>query len=171
MMLNGKIKEILNRWNRDGENIIEILHDLQTEFNYLPPAILKEIAKEINVPLNRIYHLATFFEGFSLKERGKYTIGVCTGTSCHVKGAPQLVECIERELGIKDGETTKDMLFTLKTKACFGACGIAPVAVIGDDLYGNLTQSKLKRILKKYIDAGKKSASSVTNENEEVANA
>jgi NADH-quinone oxidoreductase subunit E len=169
-MLSPKILEILKKWENKADNIIEILHDLQTEYNWLPPVILKEIAKEINVPLNRIYHLATFFEGFSLKERGKHTICVCTGTSCHVKGAPQLVESIERDFGIKDGETTKDKLFTLKTKACFGACGIAPAAFIGEDLYGDLTQAKMKRILKRYQDAEKKVAPAKESE-EEVANA
>ena len=155
-MLSSKILDILNKWEKKADNIIEIMHDIQVAYNWLPPAVLKEVAKEINVPLNRVYHLATFYEGFSLKERGKHTLCVCTGTSCHVKGAPQLVECIERELKVKDGETTEDKLFTLKTKACFGACGIAPAAFIGDDLYGDLTQAKMIRLLKKYIDKEKK---------------
>ncbi len=150
-MLNDKIKGILDKWGKNPDNIIEIMHDLQSECNYLPPPILKEISKEINVPINKIFHIATFFEGFSLKEMGKYVIAVCTGTSCHVKGAPQIVESIERELKIKDGETTKDRLFTLKTKACFGACGLAPAVIVGEELYGNLTQSKMIRLLKKII--------------------
>lgn len=164
-MLNEKVKEILKRWDNNPENIIEMMHDLQTECNYLPPPILKEISKEINYPESKIFHIATFFEGFSLKEQGKYIIAVCTGTSCHVKGAPQIVESIERELNIKAGETTKDKLFTLKTKACFGACGLAPAVIIGDDLYGNLTQGKMLRLVKKLSkqNAGKAQKKEVAN--------
>lgn len=166
-MLSEKIRNILDKWEKSPENAIEILHDLQTECNYLPPEMLKEISKEINVPLNRIYHLATFFEGFSLKERGKYVISVCTGTSCHVKGAPQIVESIERDLAIKDGDTTKDKMFTLKTKACFGACGLAPAVTVNEELYGNVTQAKMKRIIKQYKTKEGKSS----NDEKEALNA
>jgi NADH:ubiquinone oxidoreductase subunit E len=157
-MLNEKVMAILKKWEFKGDNLIEIMHDLQTEFNYLPKPVIKEIAKQINVPLSKIYHVATFYQGFSLTERGKHTCAVCIGTPCHVKGAPQLIECIERELNIKVNETDKDKLFTLKTSGCVGTCGLAPVVVIGDELYGNLTQAKMKRLIKQYQDREKKDA-------------
>ena len=155
-MLNEKVREILKRWENKPDNLIEIMHDLQSEFNYLPKPVLKEISNEIGVPLNKIYHVATFYEGFSLTERGKYICAVCMGTPCHVKGAQQIVDCIGRELNIKINETDKDKLFTLKITGCVGTCGLAPVAVIGEDLYGNLTQTKMKRLIKQYQEKERK---------------
>ena len=107
-MNHEKLATILENHNKDRSALIAILQDTQDEYNYLPQEALKEISTELDVPLSRIYSLATFYKAFSLKPRGKYPISVCMGTACHVRGAQRILETIERELGIKTGETTKD---------------------------------------------------------------
>lgn len=102
------------------------------------------------VSMANLYHIATFYKAFSLEPRGKHEIQVCTGTACHVKGAPRLIDAFERELGIKEGETTSDKLFSLDGVRCIGCCSLAPVITIGDDLYGDAKPSKVSKLLKKY---------------------
>jgi NADH-quinone oxidoreductase subunit E len=143
-------KEILDRWGSKPENIIEMMHDIQNKVNYLPRDILFEISNKANIPLSRIYNVATFYNAFSLKPKGKHRICVCMGTPCHALGAPRLVSALERELGIKCGDVTPDMTFSIETTGCVGTCGLAPVVVIGDDLFGPLKVDGVSRLLKKY---------------------
>lgn len=143
-------REISNRWGNRPENIIEMMHDLQNELNYLPRDIVFKISQKAQVPLSQIYNLATFFNAFSLKPRGKHHICVCLGTACHAYGAPKIVNILEKELGIQCGETTKDMKFGLEVVRCVGACGIAPIVIIGKDLYGKVTIQGTTKLLKKY---------------------
>ncbi len=145
-----KALKIIERWGARQDCVIEMLHDIQEEFNYLPKDVLIEVAKKTEVPLAKIFGIATFYRGFSLMPRGKHRIGVCMGTPCHAKGAPLIVEAIERYLGIKDGETTKDLKFSLHTTGCVGTCGLAPVVVIDEEMYGKVTPTKILEILKKY---------------------
>ncbi len=145
-----KAHEIINRWGKKRENIIEILHDIQNEFNYLPPEIISEISREAKVPLSNIYHLSTFFNAFSLKPKGKHQVCVCMGTACFAYGAPKIVTVLEKELGIKVGEITPDMKFGLELVRCVGACGIAPVISVGKDMYGKVTGAGISKIIKKY---------------------
>ena len=145
-----KALKIIERWGARQDCVIEMLHDIQEEFNYLPKDVLIEVAKKTEVPLAKIFGIATFYRGFSLTPRGKHRIGVCMGTPCHAKGAPLIVEAIERYLGIKDGETTKDLKFSLHTTGCVGTCGLAPVVVIDEEMYGKVTPTKILEILKKY---------------------
>jgi len=145
-----KSDEIVNRWGRKPENIIEMMHDLQNDLNYLPRDIIFEISKKAHVPLSHIYNLATFFNAFSLKPRGKHQVCVCLGTACHAYGAPKIINILEKELGISCGETTQDMKFGLEVVRCVGACGIAPVVSIGKDLYGKVTIQGTTKLLKKY---------------------
>jgi len=145
-----KSREILDRWESKPENIIEMMHDVQNELNFLPRDVLFEISDKAHVPLSQVYNLATFFNAFSLKPRGKHQVCVCLGTACHAYGAPKIVNILEKELGIHCGETTADMKFGMEVVRCVGACGIAPVVIIGKDLYGKVTIQGTTKLLKKY---------------------
>lgn len=145
----GKTEEIIGKWSAKGENLIEILHDLQTEYNYLPFESLSKVSEKIGVPLSQIYHVATFYKRFSLMPRGRHHIEVCTGTPCYIKGAADLIKFLEKELGIKAGETDKDLNFSLSSSGCVGTCGLAPVTIIDGELHGNLNQMKTSKLLKR----------------------
>jgi NADH:ubiquinone oxidoreductase subunit E len=148
--VNQKSLEILDRWGRKPENIIEMMHDIQNEFNYLPKDLLFEISMKANVPLSKIYSIATFYNAFSLKPKGRHRICVCLGTPCHALGAPRVVDAFKRELGIECGDTTPDMKFSLEITGCVGTCGLAPVVIIGEDLFGPIRIDGVPRLLKKY---------------------
>lgn len=145
-----KIDRILRRYRNQKSSLISILHDVQTEYNYLPKESLEKIAEMIGVPLSRVYSTATFFKAFSLKPRGKHLITVCLGTACHVRGASRIAEEIERILGIKSGETTEDQNFTLETVNCLGCCAIGPIMVVDNKYFGEITTAKIASILKSY---------------------
>jgi len=149
-MIEAKVSEILNKYARDESSLIAMLQDLQEEYSYLPREALEQISREMNVPLSRIMSLATFFRAFSLKPKGKHPINVCLGTACHVRGAQLILEKFERELGIKTGETTADLLFSLDAVRCLGCCGLAPVVMVGEEVHGKVTQTKVPGIIKKY---------------------
>lgn len=149
-MVEAKVSEILEKYARDESSLIAMLQDLQEEYSYLPRQALEQISREMDVPLSRILSLATFFRAFSLKPKGKHPIHVCLGTACHVRGAQLVLEKFERELGIKSGETSEDMLFSLDAVRCLGCCGLAPVVMVGEDVHGKVTQTKVLGIIKKY---------------------
>jgi NADH-quinone oxidoreductase subunit E len=148
--VQDKIDEIIDRYNKDESMLIGILQDIQQEYQYLPKEILLHLRDRLRVPLPRIYAVATFYKAFSLRPRGKHFIQVCLGTACHVRGAPKILEEIERKLGIKSGETTEDLNFTLETVNCLGACALGPLMVIDGKYFGNMTPSKADKILKGY---------------------
>lgn len=150
-----KTDKIINRWGGKGENLIEMLHDLQEEFNYLPHDSLEAVSEKTNVPANQIYHVATFYKRFSLKPRGRHHVEVCMGTPCYIKGAPDLIKLLEKELGIELGDTDKDLNFSLSSSGCVGTCGLAPVVMIDGEMYGNLNQLKVPKVLEKYKKKGK----------------
>jgi len=129
---------------------VPVLQEINATYNYLPENVLRYISEELVIPLSSIYRLATFYNAFSLKPRGRHVITVCLGTTCHVKGAPRIVDALERELGIKVGETTEDMNFTLETVNCVGCCGLAPVMTVGEDLYGKVTTAKVPGLIEQY---------------------
>ena len=145
-----KITGILEVYKGEEGSLVPILQDINEAYHYLPEHILKYVSIHMNIPLSHIYNIATFYNAFSLTPRGKYTIQVCMGTACHVKGATKILEALERELGIATGGTTEDRLFSLEAVRCLGCCGLAPVITIGDDLYGAVTQAKIPKLLKKY---------------------
>jgi NADH-quinone oxidoreductase subunit E len=150
-----KIKKILESSNHDPKNLIQILQDLQDEFNYLPEKIITHIAKELNVSEHHIFGVATFYSQFKFIKPGKHIIRVCMGTACHVLGAESLLDNLSRDLAIKPGETTKDGLFSIESVYCLGCCALAPVMLIDDDVYGSMTAAKTNRILRKYRSAAK----------------
>lgn len=134
--------------------LIEILRQAQEIFGYLPMEVQEFIAREMDIPVSKIYGVVTFYNFFSMKPRGKHTINVCLGTACYVKGAARIVSMLEEILGVKLGETTSDRLFTLSAVRCVGACSLAPVFVIGEDTFGRLeSKQQVTEIIKKYQEA------------------
>jgi NADH-quinone oxidoreductase subunit E len=149
--MNAQMLEtILHRHPKDPSSIIQVMLDIQNELYYLPRDVLNYVSEYLNVPLSRTYNLATFYKAFSLKPKGKYPIAVCTGTACHVQGAIKIMEQIERELHIKEGETTPDKKFSVESVRCLGCCGLAPVVTVGKNLHGRIPTSKVSKILKQY---------------------
>ena len=144
------VETILQRHPKDPSSIIQVMLDIQNELYYLPRDILNYVSQYLNVPLSRTYNLATFYKAFSLKPKGKFPIAVCTGTACHVQGAVKIMEQIERELHIKEGETTADKKFSVESVRCLGCCGLAPVVTVGKNLHGKIPPSKVSKILKQY---------------------
>ncbi len=146
-ILLSQINEILESYKGEKAELIPILQKVQQKLGYLPEAGLKQIARYLNVPESTVFGVATFYAQFKLVPTGRNTIRVCRGTGCYVRGAPQILETLERELGIKAGETTPDLEYTLETVACFGSCALAPVVVVNDRVYGRMTPDKAKKIL------------------------
>lgn len=142
--------EIMSQYHYRDSALIAILQDIQKRFNYLPQGLLRYIALRMEVPLTRVYGISTFYKAFSLKPRGEHLIDVCLGTACHVRGGMNILERIERELGVKNGETTYDEKFSLKSVRCVGCCGLAPVVVIDDEFHGKLNQEMIPKILGRY---------------------
>jgi NADH-quinone oxidoreductase subunit E len=145
----SKVEIICRKYEKKPEQLIGILQDVQKEYNYLPREAVERVSLELNVPLSRVFAVATFFGAFSLTPRGKNHVCVCMGTACHVRGAPNVLSEIERELGVKAGETDKDLKFTLETVNCVGACALGPVAVVNGEYHGKLTTQKVGELAKK----------------------
>ena len=145
-----KVKPILDKYRDQKGNLLPILQQINKEFRYLPEDILRYVSDELNVHLADIYNIVTFYNAFNLEPRGKHIVTVCIGTACHVQGAPGLIEALEDELGIKVGETSKDMSFTLETARCFGCCGLAPVITVNEDVHGKLKRADISKIIKHY---------------------
>ncbi len=148
----AKVDQIIERYEGTKGTLIAVLQDLQDEYYYLPEEALRRVAERMEVPLSRIYSLARFYKAFSLKPRGKYLISVCLGTACHVRGGQRNLEKLQRDLGIRVGETTPDHRFTLERVYCLGACALAPLVVIGKKYYGRMTPAKLEVALKGYAE-------------------
>ena len=149
-----KLKEIINEKKQLTNPLIEILHQAQNLFGYLPVEVQRYIAEELNIPVHKVYSVVTFYNAFSMKPRGRFVINVCTGTACFVKGAPRVVQILSELLKIELGETTEDNLFTLTAVRCVGACSLAPVFVIGEDTYGRIeTRKQLQEVIDKYRSA------------------
>jgi len=144
------VDEILDRCKRKKSALIGILQDIQAEYNYLPKEALLRVRESLNIPLTQIYGIASFYKSFSLRPRGKYIVNVCLGTACHVRGAVRILEEVERDLGIKSGQTTKDSNFTLETVNCLGACALGPLMVVNEQYYGKMTPGKAKKALRNY---------------------
>ncbi|MBU1221057.1 NAD(P)H-dependent oxidoreductase subunit E [Myxococcota bacterium] len=146
----AKLDSIIDGYNGDETAILAILQDIQAEFNYLPKEAMKRVAEKLNVPFSRVSALATFFAAFALNPRGKHIVTVCMGTACHVRGAPRVLEEIERDLKIKSGENTPDMAFTIETVNCVGACALGPLVIVNGNYHGNLTTSEVTGMIDQY---------------------
>jgi NADH-quinone oxidoreductase subunit E len=130
--------------------LVSILQDVQAEYNYLPKEALVQVSQGLDIPLSQVYSVASFFKTFSLKPRGRHLINVCLGTACHVRGVVRVLDEIERRLGLRSGETTEDLRYTLETVNCVGACALGPIVVIDGNYSGQMTGSKVKLLLESY---------------------
>jgi len=139
--------EILGRYPLEEPSLIQVLQDVHRAYNYLPCDVLLKVAEALDVPLGRVFSVSTFYKAFSLEPQGDTIVRVCTGTACHIRGAGQLVEEIQREIGIGADETTEDLKFTVKTVNCVGACAMAPVMIVGEKYWGSAKPAKVSRYL------------------------
>jgi len=148
-----KVLEIIEKYNFDKSKLITILQKVQDEYRFLPEEVLIYIATALKMPVAEVYGVATFYAHFTLKAKGKYVIKVCDGTACHVKKSTNLISAVQKKLNLKEGNhTTPDMMFTLETVSCLGACGLAPVMVINEQVYGQVAESKVSEIIDKIIE-------------------
>ncbi len=145
-----KVESLIDSYIEKKEQLISLLQDIQAEFNYIPRDVLVRISQKLNIPLSQVFGVATFFKSFSLEPRGRHTVTVCLGTACHVKGGQRLVDKMERDYGLKPGDTTEDERFTLETANCLGCCALGPVVVIDGKYKSQVKPEKLDRILKEY---------------------
>ncbi|MCL6565756.1 MAG: NAD(P)H-dependent oxidoreductase subunit E [Acidobacteriia bacterium] len=145
-----EIGELLKGWSERAENLIPILQEIQQRYRYLPEAALRAVAARLQVPLPEVFHVATFYNCFSLEPVGEHLIQVCMGTACHVRGAPLVLERFLRELKLPRPGTTPDLQFTVRTVRCIGCCGLAPVARVDDQTYAHLTQARADSVLRRY---------------------
>ena len=145
-----KVGSILDKYECNQGMLVSILQDTQAALGYLAREALVEVSNVLEVPLSQVYSVATFFRAFSLQPRGRHLIDVCLGTACHVRGAVGILDSIERETGIKPGETSEDMRFSLETVNCVGACALGPIVIIDGKYEGEMKIDKVKRLLVSY---------------------
>jgi len=138
---------ILEKYQHDKGSLVSILQDTQAEIGYLAREALAEVSTGLDIPMSRVYGVATFFRAFSLTPRGRHQVNVCMGTACHVRGAVRILEAIERETGIKPGETSDDLRFSLDTVNCVGACALGPIVIADEKYSGEMTVDKVKPLL------------------------
>jgi NADH:ubiquinone oxidoreductase subunit E len=143
---------ILATYRDEPGNLLPVLLDINRRFNWLPRPALEHVSDELKIPLTEILRVASFYNAFSLVPRGKNIINVCLGTGCFVKGSPRLLERLERKLGIKHGETTEDMAFTLEVVRCIGCCALAPAIRVGEATYGRVNPQQVSKIIDSYIE-------------------
>lgn len=148
--LKTKINQILRNYGHEKGMLVSILQDIQGAYNYLPREAIEQVSHVLDVPLAQVYSVATFFKSFNLNPRGRHIINVCLGTACHVRGALKVLERIEQELGIKAGETTKDLRYTVETVNCVGACALGPIVIVDGEYSGEMKIDKVKPLLEKY---------------------
>jgi len=146
----AEVDRILAEHGNRPNAIVPALQDINTRYNWLPPGAVKRVSEAVGLPLARILRIATFYNMFSFKPRGKHLIKVCLGTACHVKGSARILEGLAGRLGIEAGSTTSDRRFTLETVRCLGCCGLAPVVTVNDDVHGRMNPAGLVKMLGKY---------------------
>jgi NADP-reducing hydrogenase subunit HndA len=144
------IKGVCSSFNNDPQELINVLHTTQEHFGYLPAEVQEAVAEYMNVPVAKVYGVVTFYSFFTMTPKGKYPISVCLGTACYVRGAENVLAEFKKELGIQVGGATQDNKFSLSTLRCVGACGLAPVVLVGGKTYGRVAPDDVKKILKEY---------------------
>ncbi len=145
-----KLDEVIAAANRDKSRLMAVMQDAQGIYGYLPYEVQCKIAEGLDVPVEKVYGVATFYAQFALSPKGKYNISVCLGTACYVKGAQQVLDKICALTGVEVGECSEDGKFSVEACRCIGACGLAPVMTINEDVYGKLTEDMVPGILAKY---------------------
>ena len=145
--IKEKLDKVLSHYSGHRDELIPVLQEAQEQFRYLPPEVMLEIARFLHLPESTVFGVSTFYAQFKFAPTGRQKVRLCRGTACHVRGAPRILEEVEKHLGIKPGETTDDLEYSLETIACFGSCALAPVMVVNDRVYGRVTTDKVKEIL------------------------
>ena len=143
------LNDILSRYEGRQDELIPILQEVQAQLSYLPSAAMSQVARFLRLPESAVFGVSTFYAQFKFSPTGRKKVRLCRGTACHVRGASRILEEVEKQLGIKPGETTEDLEYSLETIACFGSCALAPVMVVDDDVYGRMTPRKVASILGK----------------------
>jgi NADH-quinone oxidoreductase subunit E len=149
-MDNEQIDKIIDKYPSDPSSLIQVLLEIQSENRWLPKEALEKVSKKLKVPLNRIRHIVTFYKAFSVVPKGRHEIHVCTGTACHVRGAPRVLGAVQNVTGLKPGLTDQELKFSLDTVSCVGCCALGPVMVIDSDYYGKMSPAKSEKVLKNY---------------------
>jgi len=149
-MDNGKIDKIIDKYPNDPSSLIQVLLDIQSENRWLPKKALEKVSKKLDVPLNRIQHIITFYKAFSVVPKGRHEVHVCTGTACHVRGATRVLSAVQDQTGISPGETDQNLKFSLDTVSCVGCCALGPVMVIDGEYHGKMAPAKTEDVLKNY---------------------
>jgi NADH-quinone oxidoreductase subunit E len=149
-MDNSKIDKIIDKYPSDPSSLIQVLLEIQNENRWLPKEVLEKVSKKLKVPLNRIQHIVTFYKAFSVVPKGRHEIHVCTGTACHVRGAPRVLDKIQDLTGLKPGLTDQDLKFSLETVSCVGCCALGPVMVVDGEYHGKMAPGKSGDVLKNY---------------------
>ena len=148
----GKIEAICDKFGNKPGELINILHEAQHTVGYLPIEVQAVIARKLNIPVSRVYGVVTFYAFFTMTPKGKHPISICLGTACYVRGSEKILEEFKRSLGIDVGETTADGKFSLDCLRCVGACGLAPVAMVGEKVYGHLNPADIKKIIQEFSE-------------------
>ena len=146
----AKIDEIIGRYPIKKSVLIQLLLDIQSEFNWISGEAIQRVSEKFQIPISQIYRVVSFYKAMSLIPRGKHIINVCLGTACHVRGATRILDNLEDRLGIKTPGTTEDMKFTLERVNCLGCCALGPVMLVDKDYHGKMTPAKIEEILKEY---------------------
>jgi len=144
------VDKIVSEYGAEPGYLIGMLQDVQAKYHYLPAEALHRIQEKLEVPLTRVYEVATFYKSFSLTPKGEHICQVCLGTACHLRGGPRIVEAFTRELGVEIGQTSQDGKFTLETVNCMGACALAPLVKMDEDNHGEMTAAGVKKLVGKY---------------------
>lgn len=148
--LYREVEEIIEKYKEEKTPLLSVLQEVQEKFRYLPRNVLGYVAQKMNIPSSTVYGVATFYSFFETNPVGEYVIRVCKSTPCHVRGAFDVLKTLKQELGLKEGETTRDGKFTLEVTSCLGVCGVAPAMMINDVTYGNLNEERVREILALY---------------------
>ena len=149
-MDQDELDQIINKYHADASSLIQILIEIQRENHWLPREVLEKVSEELNVPLSLIQHITTFYKAFSLVPKGRHEAIICLGTACHVRGGVRILDRAEHVLGIKAGETTSDMKFSLDTVRCLGCCALGPVMVVDGKYHGKIAPAQTEDVLKSY---------------------
>jgi len=151
-----EVEGVLKQYGHEESAILAILQDIQDRDRYLAKEVCEHIAEKLSIPVARVHRLATFYRAFSLTPRGRHLVSCCMGTACHVRGAPRILDKLEMDLGIESGGTTEDMLFSLETVNCLGACATGPLVVIDGHYHGHMATTRVESVLNEYRKPGGK---------------
>jgi NADH:ubiquinone oxidoreductase subunit E len=146
-MSPDRVNEIIDSYGADRATSLAVLQEIQEEYNYLPREALELVSGRLEMPLSEVYHIATFYPHFTLRPRGEFCVRVCMGTACHVNGAPRVLEACERELGVEAGDSTEDGAFSLEATGCLGACAQAPIMMVNDEAYPQMTAARVSDVV------------------------